>query len=238
MHAQYNISSLDSSIPFGSALDKVYVTEPVPESEGCFNLDHFSTLKICLNEKSVVHFQNGYFSLQIFGTILTNGINRAFSNSLDYLPTSRVASKPEEMKDPDHIKYEKAANCISSARVQSQPLVLPPSFAKQTSPVQFDHYFTAFVEICELSLNGFYESVPVQTDSYFSPNDPGCFLLRQGVQRRLALTIQHGNYAKEIKDIPSQSGLRINSVSSIEISNIRKVENVRIILFLYNYCLE
>ncbi|KAN0062413.1 hypothetical protein ACQY0O_005297 [Thecaphora frezii] len=50
------------------------------------------------------------------------------------------------------------------------------------------HHVLAFVQICELDASGEYRPVPVKAQSAL---DPGCFFLRQGLQRKLVVQLSH-----------------------------------------------
>ena len=76
------------------------------------------------------------------------------------------------------------------------------------------HDIYANVEICELAPCGSYLPVPVITDSFFSDMDPGMLYLRQGVQRRVVISMYHD----------SGSTLRMLRVSQVRVSRIRLCE--------------
>ncbi|KAI8339356.1 hypothetical protein BC941DRAFT_511726 [Chlamydoabsidia padenii] len=69
------------------------------------------------------------------------------------------------------------------------------------------HHVVAYVQLCELGEDG--EYVPVNVVAY-SPQDRGCFYLRQGLQRRLKITMVH------------DSGVRLpwKNVINVVISNV------------------
>ena len=62
------------------------------------------------------------------------------------------------------------------------------------SEVEFEreasHDVIASVQICELAASGEYLPVPLVANT---PLDPGAFFLRQGLQRRLVLSLTHGS---------------------------------------------
>ncbi|SPO40546.1 probable Kinesin-3 motor protein [Pseudozyma flocculosa] len=73
------------------------------------------------------------------------------------------------------------------------------------------HHILAFVQICELDASGEYRPVPVKAQSTL---DPGCFFLRQGLQRKLVINLSH------------DSGRQFNwtRFSKIELSDVRLLD--------------
>lgn len=69
------------------------------------------------------------------------------------------------------------------------------------------HHVVAYVQVCELGEDG--EYIPVNVVAY-SPQDSGCFYLRQGLQRRLKITMVH------------DSGMRLpwKNITNVAISNL------------------
>lgn len=75
------------------------------------------------------------------------------------------------------------------------------------------HDISAWIEICELAACGDYLPVPVLVDSTFQ-NDPGLFLIRQGVQRRIVLTLT----------TDSGESISWRQISQVRISKLRFCE--------------
>ncbi|TBU27698.1 kinesin-domain-containing protein [Dichomitus squalens] len=121
----------------------------------------------------------------------------------------------ERMERWDEMREQRIPTTIGSSSVstpQSLPTSLPPMRRSENDfVVEQTHDVAAWLQVCELAPDGSYKPVPVVSSGHL---DPGCFLLHQGLQRRIVLTLS------------SHSGRQLpwTEVTRIRLGNIRHLD--------------
>jgi kinesin family protein 1 len=135
-----------------------------------------------------------------------------------YAPIEFFASlKPtylERMERWDELREQKqsAQSGSTSLFCQSSPAVLPPMRRPENDfVVEQTHDVVAWLQVCELALDGTYVPVPVISHG---THDPGVFSLHQGLQRRIVLSLS------------SNSGLQLPwlEFTKVVIGNVRLLD--------------
>lgn len=93
----------------------------------------------------------------------------------------------ERMERWDEMRDQRAPSRSLPTSPEAPPTSLPPMRRCETEFLTEQvHDVVAWVQICELAPDGDYAPVPVVSQSTL---DPGCFALKQGLQRRLVLCL-------------------------------------------------
>lgn len=198
IHCQYYHSAFDrNSIEDDN--DRVHCTNFGKNEETsvvtCISLDHTQHIKIPPNKCDAfeLHKQEGVLRILIFGKWIGPAILSLPDQTIPMHHTPTVHESDTIERRNSATETNRTVNDRSSDNV---------------------HDINAWIEICELAPSGDYTPVPVQSDSYFSPTDPGAFMVRQGVQRRLVLSLIHD----------SGHAFPWLKVSQVRFSNIRRLD--------------
>ncbi|KAI9008854.1 hypothetical protein CLU79DRAFT_776037 [Phycomyces nitens] len=190
VHVQFRLSSFGSTIPH-STNEKIFATEPMGEFEKePVSLNHSETLSLLVTRKVLDVLLHGMIQFEVYG-----------------LAQPRVLSQHERWDDQRE-KPRLADLLAASQQVQQQhhfrSIGSDPSNTNTntntTAPTNLErrseeellaaerHDIVAWIEIGELALDGEYNPVNVTAQNSL---DRGVFLLRQGLQRRIYITLSH-----------------------------------------------
>jgi kinesin family protein 1 len=161
VHCQFHQAALDSTLILGSKMDRTFCTDLASKWTDTIMFDYRQTVKIPRKQND----RPDSFKIFVFGAYGEQAEQeRRLSNLSDC--TAHLSLKP------------------------SVPTSLPVQKIMPTS----NYDINSWIEVCELAPTGNYMPVPVISDSTFNvlnQDDPGVFILRQGVQRRVVLTLMH-----------------------------------------------
>ncbi|CAG8664701.1 808_t:CDS:2, partial [Acaulospora morrowiae] len=172
VHVQFRLSSFGNVSPLSS--EHTYVTsalDPPPSgsenSKIKFNYD--KPIKILLTPTAIDVISNGMLAFEVFGRAKTATLERM-----------------ERWDDYQERPLYRGVN----GQVSCESLAPRERRSEEELVAEEKHDVVAWVQVCELAPNGDY--VPVQVLSQNSL-DPGAFFLRQGLQRRIVLTLTHNS---------------------------------------------
>jgi kinesin family protein 1 len=167
VHLQVRLSSF-----VGSALTS---EEVFPSSAIDIDMSSLSDLKfrrsfsVVTSAKALAHLRQGYAPIEFFAVVKPM-----------YL---------ERLEHWDELRDQKSTppSGPSTPPLAGQPVTLPPMRRSETDfVVQQTHDVVAWLQICELGLDGQYVAVSVISQGAL---DPGAFSLHQGLQRRIILSL-------------------------------------------------
>ncbi|KAI9268325.1 hypothetical protein BDA99DRAFT_558482 [Phascolomyces articulosus] len=188
VHVQFRLSSF-GSIPLHSQADKIFATDPVSGfGEKSIDLDYSQTLSVTVTDTMLDVLQNGMISFEIYGK---------------YQPRAlKQIERWDEQRENPRLKLMNGNNSNGVHRRSMEGV----DYGRCTDHLMFDgegglerrpeeellaserHDVVARIQICELMPNGKY--VPVQVSAQ-NELDRGVFTLRQGLQRRINVTLYH-----------------------------------------------
>lgn len=165
VHLQVRLSSFMST--FVSA-EEVYPSTAVDmDTATLSDLKFRRSFSIVASAKVLTYLRQGYAPIEFFARLRPS-----------YL---------ERMERWDEMRDAKIVPKSESSSPSSLPANLPPMRRSENDfVVEQLHDVVAWLQICELAPNGSYVPVPVVTQSHL---DPGAFLLHQGLQRRVVLSL-------------------------------------------------
>ncbi|KAI7880809.1 uncharacterized protein EV154DRAFT_428788 [Mucor mucedo] len=173
VHVQYRLSSFGGIAPHAAA-EKLFATEPISGfgNSKSITLDYSQTLSILVTKSIKDILMHKMIVFEIYG-----------------VAQPRILSQYERWDD----QREKPK--LATMLAENNPLYknVPPSAASERRPEEEllaaeRHDVLAWIQICELMPNG--EYLPVQVVAQ-TPLDRGAFVLRQGLQRRICITLSH-----------------------------------------------
>ncbi|KAI7877349.1 kinesin-domain-containing protein [Lichtheimia hyalospora FSU 10163] len=195
VHVQFKLSSF-GGIPEHSTAEKVFATDPISDFEnGPIRLDHSQTISLVVTRSVMDVLMQGMISFEIFGVAQNRVLsqherwddqrekprladllaaNRPMNGSSSTL--SNGSTTHRATSDQASIHSNHTANGTLERRSEEELLAAER------------HDVLSWAQICELSPNGDYVPVPVTAHNAL---DRGVFTLRQGLQRRICLTLSH-----------------------------------------------
>ncbi|KAJ3558619.1 hypothetical protein NM688_g814 [Phlebia brevispora] len=191
VHLQVRLSSFMSP---AIAAEEVYPSTAVDlDSASLSDLKFRRSFSIVASSKVLNYLKQGYAPIEFFARLRPTYLERMerWDEMRDQRPPPRnISTSPDERLTP-----------------------LPPMRRSETEFVTEQvHDVVAWLQICELGPDGTYVPVPVVSQG---PLDPGSFSLRQGLQRRVVLTLA------------SNSGRQFpwSEITRIRLGNVRLLDD-------------
>uniref|UniRef100_A0AC35GKR5 Kinesin-like protein unc-104 n=1 Tax=Panagrolaimus sp. PS1159 TaxID=55785 RepID=A0AC35GKR5_9BILA len=166
--------------------DEAFSTEPVRTSKGAtLSFNHVQELRTTTNAAFVHYLQHFPLIFEIFGH--QNKVPEILSNDGD--------------KSPQPLSSRRLSNINNLAFQQPSLVISTPVKSKRTAggftfpnlpnqnPIRTKYDLLVWFEICELANNG--EYVPTIVDHAQGLPTHGIFILHQGIQRRIKITVCH-----------------------------------------------
>lgn len=165
VHLQVRLSSF---MGHGIASEEVYPSTAVDlDSASLSDLKFRRSFSIVASSKVLSYLKQGYAPIEFFARLRPT-----------YL---------ERMERWDEMRDQRPPSTIWPNALDERPAVLPLMRRSETEFVTEQvHDVVAWLQICELGPDGTYVPVPVTSQGHL---DPGSFSLRQGLQRRIVLTL-------------------------------------------------
>lgn len=140
-------------------------------TSGSSELKFRRPFQIVVTSKILSHMREGYVPIEFFAQLQPTYLERM--------------ERWDEMREPRKVQSKPSLSqpCSSSSSSANLPAMRR---SENDFVVEQAHDVVAWLSVCELGLDGKYTPVPVVSHS---PLDPGLFSLRQGLQRRLQLTL-------------------------------------------------
>ncbi|KIM21592.1 hypothetical protein M408DRAFT_29454 [Serendipita vermifera MAFF 305830] len=153
------------------------ITGPIDlTSAGSSELKFKRTFQLIATPKILAYLREGHAPIEFFASLQATYLERM--------------ERWDEMREQHNIR----AKPNGSAPTNSNPNLPTMRRSENDFVVEEVHDVVSCLSICELGSDGKYNPVPVLSQS---PLDPGSFSLRQGLQRRLRLTLS-SNSGKEL----------------------------------------
>lgn len=165
VHLQVRLSSfMGPSV----VAEEVYPSSAVDMDSGTLSdLKFRRSFSIIASNKILTYLRQGYVPIEFFARLRSSSLER--------------------MERWDEMRDAKMLPKTASTTPDSLPASLPPMRRSENDfVVEQLHDVVAWLQICELGPNGSYAPVPVVSQSNL---DPGSYLLHQGLQRRVALSL-------------------------------------------------
>ncbi|KAF9438739.1 kinesin-like protein Klp8 [Entomortierella beljakovae] len=214
VHAQFRLSNF-SGVSANTPTEKIYATDPANELEN--NTLHFGytqTLSLVVTQPMLEVFMNGSLIIEAFGQAKDSTLKAWEKWDQD----QELLSK-EQQQQQQHFAAQKIGHLSKASFGNNRSSLDSLASISALSERSVDghsneenHDVLAFIQLCELTPEGEYEPVKVTSNS---ATDPGAFQLRQGLQRRILLTLSH------------TSGRQFlwNKVTNIQVGRLRLVDN-------------
>ncbi|KAF9389640.1 kinesin-like protein Klp8 [Podila verticillata] len=206
VHAQFRLSNFAGATSAPTA-EKVFATEPVNGFEdGPIFFGFTQTLSMVVTQPMLDVLTHGFLHFEVFGQA-----KKATLTAWENWDMEQEMTMQQDVVKNGHHQGASSGNrssldSLGSIGGQSDRVV------DDSQPRDEYHDVLAHVQVCEMAADG--EYMPVQVLSN-SPMDAGSFQLRQGLQRRIVLTLSH----------TSGRQFQWNSVSSIQVGKVRLVDN-------------
>ena len=198
--SSYDFSSVHLQVRLSSFVGRAITSEEVYpssaidlEASSLSDIKFRRTFSVVASNRVLTHMKRGYAPIEFFATILPT-----------YL---------ERLERWDDLREQKPTSPSSVENVFETKLVVSPDMRRSETDfvVAQTHDVVAWVQICELGPEGSYASVPTIARGNL---DPGAFLLHQGLQRRVRITLS------------SDSGQQLpwSEFTKVRIGNVRLLD--------------
>lgn len=178
IHVQYRLSAFGGIAPYAST-EKLFATNPISGFGNSSNiaLDYSQTLSILVTETTKDVLLHKMIAFEVYG-IAQSKILSAYERWDDQREKPRLAEMlASKQQSQQQQEQQQNHQQVSTDRRPEEELLATER-----------HDVLAWIQICELMPNG--EYMPVQVVSQ-NALDRGAFHLRQGLQRRVCITLSH-----------------------------------------------
>lgn len=165
VHAQIRLSSF---VGPAATQDEVYPSKSLEmDNTPLSDLKFRQTFSIAVTAKTLAYLRSGYAPIEFFGQIRPTYVER--------------------LERWDELRELRMINRSLGSNTDVRPTNLPAMRRSETDfVVEQSHDVVVWAQIRELTAEGEYLPVPVQSQGHL---DPGVFCIRQGLQRRITLTM-------------------------------------------------
>lgn len=178
VHVQYRLSSFGGIAPNSSA-EKLFATEPISGfgTNKTILLDYSQTVSLLVTESIKDILLNKMIIFEVYGAAQPRILSQ-----YERWDDQREKPKLAEMLAENNPLNKNPTTSAAAATVATERRREEELLATER------HDVLAWIQICELTSNG--EYTPVQVVQH-TPLDRGAFQLRQGLQRRICITLSH-----------------------------------------------
>lgn len=208
VHLQTRLSSFTGP---SVTSDDVYLSTPIDINEKQDSGDELKlrkTISFVLNPEISEYIRDGNFIVELFA--------RATSSYLEGLEKfdSEKETGGADKNEPEPSSSSRPS--LSHSRTGSSSAIsLAPSTSRVSEKEMVSsesHDILVSVSICELNAAGEYEPVQVKATSSL---DPGCFFLRQGLQRKIVIKMSHDSGRQFV----------LKKISKLELGEVRLLDS-------------
>ncbi|KAI8641211.1 hypothetical protein BD408DRAFT_418578 [Parasitella parasitica] len=231
VHAQFRLSSFGNVERYATA-DKIYQTDPISNFGAdpvVFN--QCQTLSVNITENMMDVILNQGLTVEVYGQaqedylygLVEHVSNSSGANSRNASPTTPTSEQSELFAKAVASEVGNSGNVPASRRVSIDRRFTEEQSTYDGILMEERHDVLAWIQICELNSDGEYAPVKVmhtevndyQHHNHHVKHRQDVFCLRQGLQRRLALTLSH------------DSGKKFEwlSITQAKIGNIRLIDS-------------
>ncbi|ORY91101.1 hypothetical protein BCR43DRAFT_558842 [Syncephalastrum racemosum] len=184
VHVQFRLSSF-GGIPAHSTAEKIFSTDPVSDfGSDPIELEHSETLSLVVTRNVLDVLLNGMLSFEIYGEAQPRVLSqyerwddqREKPRLADLLAANQQLNGSRSSLDRSSVQSDPAGNGLLERRSEEELLAAER------------HDVVAWIQVCELAPNGDYIPAVVTATNAL---DRGVFSLRQGLQRRICITLSH-----------------------------------------------
>ncbi|KAI1315790.1 kinesin-like protein Klp8 [Mortierella claussenii] len=214
VHAQFRLSNFGGAVP-NSTSEKVFATDPVNgfEEKPIF-FGFTQTLSMVLTLPMLDVLTHGSLHFEVFGQARKATLEAWEKWDMEQELAGQQLLLQQENQKSGRNSVLNAASGNNRASFDSlgSISVLSDRRSEDEQSMEEHHDVLAFIQLCELAADGEYMPVQVLSNSSM---DSGAFQLRQGLQRRIILSLSH------------TSGRQFpwSSVSNIQVGRIRLVDS-------------
>ncbi|CAO3600724.1 unnamed protein product [Absidia cylindrospora] len=222
VHAQFCLSAF-GNVQRHSSEDKLYATEPISGfGKGPLLFNYTQNMTTTITENTLKVIMDGGLTVEVYGQVRAEHMYDIIERNIQHQKEDAINDNGSTSNEIRHDIFSKD-KCTTSGVINNgsaTSLLSPPAHRKQLKfrpPIRSytddgllfkeRHHVVAYVQLCELGDDGEYSPVNVLA---YSAQDPGCFYLRQGIQRRLKIIMVH------------DSGVQLpwKNVTGVTISNV------------------
>ncbi|KAF9924027.1 kinesin-like protein Klp8 [Linnemannia zychae] len=216
VHAQFRLSNFGEIAP-NSPGEKIFATDPVNgfDDQPIF-FGFTQTLSMVVTQPILDMLTNGSLHFEVFGEARPAALAAWEKWDLEQeLAYQQQIQQQEEARKNGLSAPQSAANG-SNHRSSLENLGSVGGYSdlrsEEENAKEEQHDVLAFIQVCELGPEGDYEPVQVLSNTVM---DSGAFQLRQGLQRRIILSLEH----------TSGRQFQWSKVSGIRVGHVRLVDN-------------
>ncbi|KZS92630.1 kinesin-domain-containing protein [Sistotremastrum niveocremeum HHB9708] len=193
VHCQVRLSAFMGS---STANEEIYPSSVVDiDQQSLSDLKFRHSFNLAVTSRVSSYLRDGYAPIEFFASAKPTYVERL--------------ERWDELREQKGLKI---GNIVDPTEAQDRPPALPLMRRSETDfVVEQTHDVIARLQICELGSDGQYTPVPAISQG---PLDPGAFILHQGIQRRLVLTLE-SNSGRQLP-WTSLARLRIGFIRSLD----------------------
>ncbi|OAQ29485.1 kinesin-domain-containing protein [Linnemannia elongata AG-77] len=216
VHAQFRLSNFGGAAP-NTAGEKIFATEPVNGfGDQAIFFGFTQTISMVITEPMLEVLTNGSLHFEVFGQARPATLAAWEKWDLEQELSHQQQIQQQEEARKNGLAASKSGvngtNNRSSLESIGSASGLSDLRSEEENAKEEQHDVLAFVQVCELAPEGDYVPVQVLSNTVM---DSGAFQLRQGLQRRIILSLSH----------TSGRQFQWNKVSGIQVGNVRLVDN-------------
>lgn len=206
VHAQFRLSSFGNVERYATA-DKIYQTDPISNfGSETIHFNQCQTLSVNITENMMDVILNQGLTVEVYGQAqetylagLVEHVNfsSSTSSSKNSSPTTPTAENSRLFNKAMTAATDSAYNIPASRRISMDRRFSAEQNTYDGILMEERHDVLAWIQICELNDDGEYTPVKVNHTEFNNSKDhqfkqyQDVFCLRQGLQRRIALTLTH-----------------------------------------------
>ncbi|KAF9152455.1 kinesin-like protein Klp8 [Linnemannia schmuckeri] len=216
VHAQFRLSNFGGAAP-NTAGEKIFATEPVNGfGDQPIFFGFTQTISMVVTEPMLEVLTNGSLHFEVFGQARPATLAEWEKWDLEQELSHQQQIQQQEEARKNGLAASgsgvNGANNRSSLEGLGSASGVLELRSEEENAKEEQHDVLAFVQVCELAPEGDYVPVQVLSNTVM---DSGAFQLRQGLQRRIILSLSH----------TSGRQFQWNKVSGIQVGNVRLVDN-------------
>ncbi|KAK4512760.1 Telomerase reverse transcriptase [Mucor velutinosus] len=231
VHAQFRLSSFGNVERYSTA-DKIYQTDPISNfGTETVQFNQCQTLSVNITENMMDVILNQGLTIEVYGQAQENYLfglvehvsNASGVNSRNGSPTTPTSEQSELFAKAVTSELGNSGNVPASRRFSIDRRFSVEQSTYDGILMEEKHDVLVWIQICELNDDGEYAPVKVlhtevndhQHHNHHVKHHQDVFCLRQGLQRRIALTLSHDS-GKQFEWL---------SIKQAKIGNVRLVDN-------------
>lgn len=231
VHAQFRLSSFGNVERYSTA-DKIYQTDPISNfGTDTVQFNQCQTLSVNITENMMDVILNQGLTIEVYGQaqeehllgLVEHVSNASGVNSRNGSPTTPTSEQSELFAKAVASEVGNSGNVPASRRFSIDRRFSVEQSTYDGILMEEKHDVLAWIQICELNDDGEYAPVKVlhtevndhQHHNHHVKHHQDVFCLRQGLQRRIALTLSHDS-GKQFEWL---------NIRQAKIGNVRLIDN-------------